>query len=316
MVSPLVVSLRKQKGCYGSRVKLISPAKINLYLNILGEYRSPVPTKKDQFCRIESIVERISLFDEITVTVQKTPNIEIAVDEEDFKVNDNLCCRAAELLKKTFSLPFGFRIKLKKKIPVGSGLGGGSSNAATVLLGISMLLGLKMRQEDLYSLGAALGSDVNFFLSRSPFAYLSGRGEKVSLIQGEKLHHFVIWPKVILPTKKVYQAYRSDSSKKLAVGRGRVKLTKFFSNVKIMKYALKRGDVFLLKKSTFNILERYALALCKEVRQVKDYLERRGICAKVTGSGSALYTIMERSSLSRIRGILPKKWLVFTAHTF
>lgn len=296
MVSPLILSLKRQKNLYGSRIKLLSPAKINLYLNILGRDASG-------FHRIESIVERVSLFDTIDLRVRKEPEVRVFSSEKSLRGEENSCVKAACALKKELKIPFGFDIFLRKRIPLGSGLGGGSSNAAITLLGINTLLNLKLTKEKLYPLGAKLGSDVNFFLSQNRFAFLFGRGEKVFPFKGKTLRHLIIWPKIKLSTKKVYEKYEEE----------RPKLTKFFSNVKILRYGLKRGDTFLLKKSIFNVLEKPALSMCEESRKIKEHFNRNGIFSRLTGSGSAFYTILE--------GKLPynnkeKRWLVFTVQTF
>lgn len=292
----LVSSLERQNLFCGSKIKLLSPAKINLYLNIVRK-------EANGFHRIESIAERVSLFDEIIIKVKKCPEVDIFCNEKRLEVDSNLCVRAARLLKEKLKIHLGFDIFLKKNIPVGSGLGGGSSNAAFTLLGINTLLGLNLSSSELYRLGGRLGSDVNFFLSQSKFAYLYGRGEKVVPFKGKTLGHEIAWPRINLSTKKVYQ----EAS---------VKLTKFFNNVKILKYALKKGDTFLLKKSIFNVLEKTVISMCEEVREVKRYLDRKGIFSKVTGSGSALYVILDERLAPGIKDILPKWWLTFTVQTF
>lgn len=295
MSLPLIVSLKRQNNFYGSKVEILSPAKINLYLNILGKYQGG-------FHRIESVVERISLFDTITIEVTSAPRIKILSNEISIEKEDNLCVRAAELLKKELKLPFNFNIFLNKRIPIGAGLGGGSSNAASTILGIASLLNLKLTKPQLYRLGSKLGSDVNFFLSQSSFAVIHGRGEKIVPFFGKKIRHFIVWPGITLSTKKVYQETR-------------VKLTKFLSNVKILKYALNRGDVFLVKKNIFNVLEKSALGLCKPMDEVKQFFNNQGIFCKVTGSGSALYTIFEKTHY-KIDGLLPEEWLGFEVQTF
>ncbi len=296
MVSPLVVSLKKRKNLYNSTVKVLSPAKINLYLNILGKYRGG-------FHRIESIVERVSLFDEITIRATEKKTVKVSSNIKSLQSNNNLCVEAAKAIMKERKNPCGFDIFLKKRIPIGAGLGGGSSNAASTLMGINVLLGLKLSQKKLYQLGAKLGSDVNFFLSGSSFALILGRGEEVFPFKGKSLRHLIVWPKVSLSTRRVYQ-------------RNRAKLTKFFSNAKIMTYAIKKGDTELVKKNIFNVLEVPALALCKELERAKDTLIKKGIEAKVTGSGSALYAVLDGTTPHKIEGKLAKRWSVFAVSTF
>ena len=96
----------------------------------------------------------------------------------------------------------------------------------------------------------------------------------------------------------------------------RVNLTKVFNNVKILKYALKRGDTDLIKRSVFNALERGAYSLCAELREVKEYLRKRGIFARMTGSGSAFYTFSLDTRNSKLRATIPDKWPVFGVTTF
>ena len=304
MASPLIVSLKKQKNFCGSKIELLSPAKINLYLNVIGEYPGG-------FHRLESIVERISLFDKVTIDVKKEPSVRITSNRKDLETNQNLCVKAILLLKKNFQIPFGFDVSLEKNIPVGSGLGGGSSNAAVTLLGINKILDLKLNINKLYRLGAKLGSDVNFFLADSQFAFLQGKGEKVRpLSVNHKFSHFVIWPGVYVSTKKVYKNTR-------------VKLTKFFNNVNILRYALRKRDDFLIKKSIYNILEKKAFSICSELEKVKEYLNRKGIFCRLTGSGGAFYTSPvclghkdNNLSIIKLRNIVPDNWDVFEIQTF
>ncbi len=297
MDSRLNASPKKQKAFCGSKIKLISPAKINLYLNIIGKYRSG-------FHRLESIVERISLADEITIKVKKDPSITASCNVKSLENDQNLAVRAAKAIKAKCKFDCGFDIYIKKNIPIGSGLGGGSSNAATTLLGINKLLHLNLGKEELYRLGAGLGSDVNFFISQSKFAFLEGRGEIVTPLDiDSKFKHFIIWPAISISTKKVYEKKRP-------------KLTKIFNSANILQYALKGGDAFLIKKSIFNCLEKSAFAVCKELVKAKEILDKCGLFFKLTGSGSAFYTLFSDTSISRIRSVVPNEWVVLKAQTF
>ena len=297
MASPLIVSLKKQKSFCGSKIRILSPAKINLYLNIKGKYPGG-------FHRLESIVERISLCDEISILVSKVPKIKISSNNKGLETDENLIFKAANLVQKKYKIPFGFDIFLKKNIPIGAGLGGGSSNAASTLLGLNKLFNLKLGKKELYSLGAKLGSDVNFFLSQSKFAFLEGRGEKITPLRiRNKFRHFILSPGRAISTKRIYTGLR-------------VKLTKFFNNANILRYALKKGDAFLIKKSIFNALERRVLSLYKELNKAKAFLESEGVFVKVTGSGSALYTVGNVVSLYKLKRLVPKEWAIFEVITF
>jgi len=316
MASPLIISLKKQTGFCGSEIKILSPAKINLYLNIKGKY-------PNGFHRLESIVERISLSDQISIKVIKTPTVGVSSNVKSLETDDNLIVKAAGLIRKKFKIPFGFDFFLKKVIPIGSGLGGGSSNAASTLIGLDKLFNLKLKKEEFYLLGKQLGSDVNFFLSQSKFAFLEGKGEKVTLLAiKQKFSHFIIWPGIFISTKKVYSGMRvyparsikfNKKNKKTSNG---VELTNFFNNDNIMRYALKKGDISLIRQSAFNALEKRALSLYAELQLAKTHLEKCGIFARVTGSGSAFYTVGDIGSLAKVKRLVPKKWTVFQASTF
>jgi 4-diphosphocytidyl-2-C-methyl-D-erythritol kinase len=316
MASPLIVSLKKQKNFYGSKVKVLSPAKINLYLNVKGKY-------PNGFHRLESVVERVSLCDEISIRISKSPVIKLSSNVKSLENADNLVFKAARLIQQKIKITLGLDIFLKKNIPVGAGLGGGSSNAASTLLGLDELFGLKLGREALYSLGSKLGSDVNFFLSQSRFAFLAGKGQVVSPFKvRSNFRHLIIWPGAPVSTKRVYLGLRVHpvrsikSPKKQNKTSNRVELTKFFGNVKILRYALQKKDVFLIKKSIFNALEKTAFSLYGRVQRAKELLERKGIFTRLSGSGSALYTVGNSISLARVKSLAPKKWAIFEVNTF
>ncbi|MFH1504101.1 MAG: 4-(cytidine 5'-diphospho)-2-C-methyl-D-erythritol kinase [Candidatus Omnitrophota bacterium] len=297
MASELILSLKKRKNSYGSKISILSPAKINLYLNIIGKYPSG-------FHRIESIAERVSLFDRIDIEVTKPPHINISSNIKSLETDENLCFKAANLAQKKLKIPFGFNIFLNKNIPIGAGLGGGSSNAASVLLGLNKLLDLKLEKEKLYHLGASLGSDVNFFLNQSSFAFLEAKGQKAASLNIERsFKHLIVWPNIPVSTKKVYNNFKA-------------KLTKNFNNVKILKYALAKGDVSLVKRNVFNILEKETCSVYPKVKKAKERFERYGVFLKMSGSGSAFYTICKNTSIRKIRSIVPDRWAVFKVQTF
>ena len=256
-----------------------SPAKLNLYLNILGKY-------PDGYHAIESVVERISLGDKLDIALTLDGEIRLSASVKSLENENNLCFKAARLIKDAYRLPFGVNMHLDKKIPVGAGLGGGSSNAATTLLAINQLAGLKLSQPKLYRLGAKLGSDVNFFLSHSRYAVISGRGEKIAPFEGKRLRHLVVWPSVSLSTARVYQDFDA-------------KLTKNLDNVKMIKYAIKTGDESLLVQNIFNALEKSAETLCPAISRAKERFARAGIDLRVTGSGSALYSVGQAAAVPK-----------------
>jgi len=293
-----IVSLKKSKNILGSKIKILSPAKLNLYLNVLRKY--PPEHKFYNYHYIETILERISLFDEIYLEVIKKPDILFYTNSKDIDKKFNLCTKTISFLKDKFKINFGFKIFLNKKIPIGSGLGGGSSNAASIILAMNKLLNLNLKKQELYKIGEEIGSDVNFFLSESRFAFAYGRGERVIPFDGKPLKHIIIYPNTPLLTKEVYKF-------------SNFKLTKFLSNVNIIYYAIKNKNLDLLKKVIFNALEKSALSLCKELKDIKRFFAKLSIPVYLTGSGSALFTIGEHRVLFKSK--IHKNLKIYTVET-
>jgi len=261
------------------QIKVLSPAKINLYLNITGKY-------KNGFHKIESIVNRISLCDEIMITENDSGNIDFSCSDKTLN-KDNLVEKAAWLFKKKYKIKKGFLIYLKKNIPVGAGLGGASSNAAHTLLGLNELLGLGVKKEKLLSMGATLGSDVNFFIHDVPWAFMEGRGEKIRPLDlNVSLEYFLIYPNVRLSTALVY-------------GASKVKLTKFLNNANILLYAIEKKDYHLMEKFGFNCLEKSALSVCSELKRVKNLFSNEGFFCFLTGSGSTFVSFIKNNSVRK-----------------
>ena len=182
-------------------VKLIlkTPAKINLGLHIHHK-------RRDGYHELETLLQMVSLYDELELE-SLASGIELECGTPGIPTDDtNLAYRAAHLLQKTCKAGGrGVRIRLKKKIPSGAGLGGGSGNAAGVLLGLNRLWDLKMSRSHLVSLAAELGSDVPFFLT-APCALGTGRGERLeSLTPSPKFQVLLVFPGFPVSTSWVYQ---------------------------------------------------------------------------------------------------------------
>jgi len=148
-----------------------SPCKVNLLLNVLGQ-------RPDGFHELETVLHPVKLFDEIHFE-RGGDGIQLTCDEPTLPVDSkNLVYRAAEAFLKLHNPRTGVRIRLQKKIPLAAGLGGGSGNAATTLLGLNELFGSPLSPATLANVAAVLGSDVPFFLQSKP-ALATGRGENI-----------------------------------------------------------------------------------------------------------------------------------------
>jgi 4-diphosphocytidyl-2-C-methyl-D-erythritol kinase len=163
-------------------LKYLTPAKINLVLEVLGK-------RDDGYHEIRSVVQTVNLCDNLTFEI--ADDISLECTEPGLETADNLVIRAAELLRKVSSCDGGVKIRLEKRIPWGAGLGGGSSDAAVTLVALSRLWGLKFTAADLAELAAGLGSDVPFFIHGGA-ALIEGRGEKITPLPSQVTSWFVL----------------------------------------------------------------------------------------------------------------------------
>src|SRR5437660_1186671 len=192
-------------------MQLYAPAKINLSLEIKGR-------REDGFHEIETLMAPISLADRLTIErANEKEGIDFSCDDAALsKGEDNLVVRAAKLFQERAGMSSGIRISLEKKIPHGAGLGGGSSDAATTLLGLNELFATQLAQKNLMELAAQLGSDVPFFIAQSA-AVCRGRGEIVSPMKlSNALHLLLMKPDFGVPTPSAY-ARRKDSRELVGV---------------------------------------------------------------------------------------------------
>jgi 4-diphosphocytidyl-2-C-methyl-D-erythritol kinase len=177
-----------------------APAKINLVLEVLG--------KDNDYHRISSIVQSIDLCD--VLNFQLDEEVCFECDEPSLK-RDNLVIQAAALLKESTKCSLGVRIELRKHIPWGVGLGGGSSDAAAALLALNELWGLGLPLSELVRLASKLGSDVPFFIHKGA-ALVEGKGEKVTPLLFLPSTSFVLLvppvPKISGKTKQMYNNLR------------------------------------------------------------------------------------------------------------
>ncbi|MEY2564187.1 MAG: 4-diphosphocytidyl-2-C-methyl-D-erythritol kinase [Verrucomicrobiota bacterium] len=186
-------------------MQLYPPAKINLSFEIKGR-------REDGFHEIETLMSPISLSDRLTIEREpEGKGIEFSCDDPSLpKGDDNLVVRAARLFLKTAQVAAGVRITLEKKIPHGAGLGGGSSDAASTLLGLDDLFATRLKQKELMELAAEIGSDVPFFIARSA-AICRGRGELVTPTKLAKpLTLLLLKPEFGVPTPWAYGRWKDS----------------------------------------------------------------------------------------------------------
>lgn len=177
---------------------LPAPAKLNLFLRIVGR-------REDGYHLLQTVFQLIDLCDRIQLTPRADGRIERGAGPTGVAPEHDLCVRAARLLQTHAAPGAGVSIELKKHIPMGAGLGGGSSDAATVLLGLNRLWGLGLDLERLATLGLSLGADVPVFV-RGHSAWAEGVGERLLPIELDASAYLVLDSGVSVPTPELFQA--------------------------------------------------------------------------------------------------------------
>ena len=189
-----------------TKICVKSPAKINLHLEIIGK-------REDGYHELAMIMQNIDLFDYIEFENNQIGEIELISDSKDLDLNnDNLIVKAANYLKEiSNNQNLGANIFLKKNIPIGAGLAGGSSNAAATLIGLNKLWNLNLEYKTIYSLSAKLGSDVPFFINGgSQFCF--GRGEILEEYNSKFEYGVILLknPKISISTAETYKKYSKE----------------------------------------------------------------------------------------------------------
>ncbi|WP_171023766.1 4-(cytidine 5'-diphospho)-2-C-methyl-D-erythritol kinase [Mannheimia varigena] len=178
------------------KVILPSPAKLNLFLYITNK-------RADGYHELQTLFQFLDFGDEIEIEITNNPEIELINQVEGVAVGDNLIYRAAKLLQKTTACNKGAKIGITKNLPMGGGVGGGSSNAATVLVGLNHLWQTDLSLEVLAELGLSLGADVPIFV-RGIAAFAEGVGEVLTPCEPEEKWYVVLKPEVSISTAVVF----------------------------------------------------------------------------------------------------------------
>ncbi|MBW1840532.1 MAG: 4-(cytidine 5'-diphospho)-2-C-methyl-D-erythritol kinase [Deltaproteobacteria bacterium] len=258
-------------------MKILSPAKINLFLHVTGK-------RPDSYHNLVSLMCCVDLYDTVFLHwgVDKISidcnALEVPADET------NLACRAARLFLKTLDVSEGVEIRIEKKIPVAAGLGGGSSNAAAVFLGLNRHYGDPFTRDQLMSMGRSLGADVPFFIFNRP-AIASGIGEKLEAYNKiKKFKVLLIYPGFGVATATVY--------KNLNLGLTKCK--------KKLRSILLNKNEFNAESHLCNDLETVAASDHPEILAAKEMLLSLGATgALMSGSGPTVFGLFIDSDKAR-----------------
>ena len=278
-------------------LRMRSFAKINLALAVLGK-------RPDGYHNIQTIFQSISLHDELEF--HPSDRLELRCENlPGVSHESNLVWKAATLLGETISGNPGASIILKKRIPSGAGLGGGSSNAAATLVGLCRFWQLRHSKTDLLSIAAKLGSDIPFFIVGGT-AIGSGRGEKIAplpdLPSGQLV---VIFPGIRVSTAEAYGSLNLGLTSATEDNR----ISRFYGQIKKEQNYL---------TGIFNDFEASILPAYPPIMESMDFLRQQGaVAVLLSGSGSAVFGFFpgEESALTASRAAVRENWKVFPAKT-
>jgi len=267
-------------------LELRSPAKLNLFLHIIGR-------RSDGYHLLQSVFQLIDWCD--VLTLKRIPENEVRRINPIPSVapEDDLVVRAAQLLKDFSGSPAGVEIDLKKVIPMGAGLGGGSSDAASTLIGLNVLWNLNLDKRTLSVLGLKLGADVPFFIFGKN-AFVEGIGEQIQEISLQTQEFLVIFPNQGIATASIFQD---------------PELTRDHAPITI--------DGFLASPqlAQSNDCQAVAARICPEVKQALDWISQAvpGSAPRMSGSGSSVFAVLDSKidhvNLHNLLQELPKGWV-------
>ncbi len=256
---------------------ILSPAKVNLFLKVLRK-------RADGYHDIFSLMQPISLYDEIVVEMEDGNSIFVSCDNTNVPCDrTNLAYRAAEEFFKATEISRKLSIKIKKNIPVAAGLGGGSSNAAAVLKALNEITATGLPPERLMEMAAGLGSDVPFFIAGKA-CIASGRGEILGPVELPLFWYILINPGFPVSTQMVYQ---------------NLDLTKNQENINISVSKVKASccgggleDTQILQGILINDLEDVTIRKHPEIKEIKQSLIDSGaVGALMSGSGPTVFGV-------------------------
>jgi len=264
---------------------LRSPAKLNLFLHIVGR-------RADGYHLLQSVFQLIDWCD--TIHLKLIPQNEIhRIDPiAGLEPENDLVVRAAKLLKDFCQIESGVEIGLQKEIPMGAGMGGGSSDAATTLIGLNTLWNLNLDKKTLCELSLQLGADVPFFIFGKN-AFVEGIGEQIQEIALETRDFLVIFPNQGIPTISIFQ------DPELTRNHGQITIEGFLASP---------------WSDLSNDCQAVAMRICPEVKQALDWISQAvpGSEPRMSGSGSSVFTVLDsKMNVAKLENLLqnlPKGW--------
>ena len=274
-----------------SNIKIKCPAKINLSLDVINK-------REDGFHNLEMIMHTVKLFDILSISYKEDTktNIQLTTDSHIIPANShNICAKTALAFLENSGRCADIKIHIKKNIPVGAGLGGGSSDAAGTLLALNRLAGNLLSVPKLLSIAKSIGADVPFFLYGGCML-AEGIGEKLSPLPVLKDAVFLIAkPHYGISTPKVYKKLNLNN------------VTHHPDTLKVIE-AVKNGDLLSLGQAAGNVLETAVIDEHPEIVQYKNIMKEHGaIYSLMSGSGSSVFGVFDSHLKARSAGKELKK---------
>jgi 4-diphosphocytidyl-2-C-methyl-D-erythritol kinase len=258
------------------KLQLKAPAKVNYRLDVLGK-------RADGYHELRMIMQRVDLCDDIEIGLSERPGIRVACGRAGVPDGPgNIAWRAADALVKLSGREVGIDISITKKIPVAAGLGGGSSDAATVLMGVNELLELGLSEERLMGIGVKLGADVPFFIFKKP-ALAEGIGDQLSALDKvPELWIVLVNPGIHVSTAWVYQNLQLTTKEDVAI------VSRSYSSLDEVCAVLS------------NDLEPVTFGRFPAVRELKEQMITAGARGSLmSGSGSTVFGLFADESRAR-----------------
>ena len=265
-----------------SILSLRAPAKINLYLKILGR-------RPDGYHELDTLMQKVALYDELELSLEDTPGIRLVCQDVGLPEDEgNIVFRAARLfLEQSGRSEQGVRIVLRKRIPLAAGLGGGSSDAAAALRGLNQLAGAGCTTEELAAMGLRLGADVPFFVHEHPAAWAGGIGERLepaAPLRGCTV--LLVNPGIAVSTKWAYETFSQTA--------GRIALTAAGKKFNLSNFPNESGLPLrrraFLPSDLLNDLELVTAEKHRVIGELKARLSAAGAAgAMMSGSGPTVF---------------------------
>jgi 4-diphosphocytidyl-2-C-methyl-D-erythritol kinase len=272
-----------------------APAKLNLFLHVNGR-------RADGYHLLQTVFQLVDHGDTLDFTLRDDTALRRVTVLDGVPEESDLIIRAArllqaEVLRRTGALPRGVDIAIRKILPMGGGLGGGSSDAATALLALNRLWNAGLSRDELMALGLPLGADIPFFIFGGT-AFAEGVGEDLQAVTAPECWYIVIEPGVQVPTPAIF------SSERLTRDTPVIKITDFSSHLE------NQND---LKGFGRNDLQQVAIELFPPVAEAVEWLSAYGD-ARMTGSGACVFSaVATEEEADAVLAKAPIKWKTWKA---